>query len=43
MEMLQNVIGWEFLDEPLTRWFLFLGALTAMLTAWAGIINLMKT
>ncbi len=29
----------EFLDEPVYRWFLFLGLLIVMLTGWKLILN----
>lgn len=35
-------INWQFLDEPLYRWFIFLAALSLMLGAWGGILRLMK-
>lgn len=41
METLQNVIGWNFMEEPLWRWFLFVGAFTAITIAWGGIISFM--
>lgn len=41
MDTLQNVIGWQFLNEPIYRWFIFMGAWSAMLVAWGGILHLM--
>lgn len=34
-----DVFKWEFLDEPVYRWFLFLGLLIIMLAAWKLILN----
>lgn len=42
MEYLQNVIGWQFMSEPLWRWFMFWGALVAIGIAWGGILEFMK-
>ena len=42
MNYLQSVTGWQFMNEPLSRWFIFLGALIAMLTAWRGVIEYIK-
>lgn len=40
--VLANAINWEFLDEPMYRWFLAVGAFLGILWAWNGIIDLMK-
>lgn len=46
--MLENVpifgtaVNWDFLNEPIYRWFIFLGALILMTFAWNGILSLMK-
>lgn len=41
MNALTNAINWEFLNEPLYRWFIFAGAAFGMVWAWEGIIALM--
>lgn len=37
-----NPFAWEFMDEPLWRWFIFLVAISAMLTAWRGVVEYIK-
>jgi hypothetical protein len=37
-----TIVGWQFLNEPLWRWFIFLFALGAMGFAWKEILGLMK-
>jgi hypothetical protein len=41
MNPLNNVINWEFLDEPLYRWALFFLAVAGMGVAWRGVLELM--
>lgn len=36
------VLNWEFLDEPLWRWFFGLGAIAALIWAWDGILSYMR-
>lgn len=40
--MLHNITSWEFLNEPLYRWFIFFGALIAMSVAWHGVLDMMR-
>lgn len=40
--MFDQIINWEFLDEPAWRWFIFLGALLLMMWTWRGIVDFMK-
>lgn len=42
MDIINNVTGWNFLQEPLWRWFLFFGALLGIGWAWHGILEFMK-
>jgi hypothetical protein len=42
MPNLSAIYDWQFLNEPLYRWFIFLIALSGMLFAWNGILSLMK-
>lgn len=42
MDFLENVADWPFLQEPLWRWFIFVGAILGMLYGWSGVIDLMK-
>jgi hypothetical protein len=37
-----NPLEWEFLKEPLWRWFLFMLALGLMLNAWRSVLNEMS-
>lgn len=37
-----NPVAWKFLDEPLWRWLVFLVAMNLMISAWNGVIRLMK-
>lgn len=37
-----NPLRWEFLDEPLWRWFTFFLAMNLLLVAWNGVIRLMR-
>lgn len=40
--MINSVVGWQFLDEPLWRWAVFFLAIGAMGFAWNGVIDFMK-
>lgn len=42
MEFLQKLTDWEFLNEPLYRWFIFLGALLLIAWAWGAILSFMR-
>jgi hypothetical protein len=42
MNFLEAIPRWEFMDEPLYRWFLFAGAWLAIAVAWASILGWMK-
>lgn len=37
-----NPLRWEFMNEPLWRWLVFLVAMNLLLTAWNGVIRLMS-
>ena len=37
-----SIPQWPFMQEPLYRWFLFLGALMGMMIGWNGILSFMK-
>lgn len=39
---LAAAINWDFLDEPLYRWIIFVGALMGIVWAWEGVVGLMK-
>lgn len=39
MEVLSNLTNWTFLDEPLYRWFIFIGALLLIMWGWNGILS----
>lgn len=40
--MVTNPLRWEFMQEPLWRWLVFLVAMNLLLTAWNGVIRLMS-
>lgn len=35
-------LNWEFLDEPLYRWFIFLVAISCFAVAWSAVLNFVK-
>lgn len=35
-----NAVDWKFLNEPLWRWFIFVGVLMLIVFAWSGVIRL---
>lgn len=37
-----KVFGWQFLNEPLWRWFLFLIAISLFSGVWAMVLKYMK-
>ncbi len=39
MNVVMETVNWDFLDEPLWKWFLFLGALALMTWGWNGILS----
>lgn len=39
MNVITDAVSWEFLDEPLYRWFMFLGALALMMWGWNGVLS----
>ena len=39
--MIDKVTNWEFLNEPLWRWFVFLIALTLMAWVWGAVLSFM--
>lgn len=41
MDIIGNTIGWEFMNEPMWRWFIFFGGLIAIGVAWHGILDFM--
>jgi hypothetical protein len=38
----QSVTNWQFLNEPLYRWAIFIVALSMIIFAYNGILELMK-
>ena len=42
MNIVENIVGWQFMQEPMWRWFMFVGAFTAIGIAWGGILSFMK-
>lgn len=41
-DFVNTVTSWEFLNEPLYRWWLFFLALALSAFAWNGILEFMK-
>lgn len=41
-DSVQNLAGWPFLQEPVWRWFIFIGAMLMMMFVWHGILDFMK-
>jgi len=39
MPMLSDFTNWQFLNEPLYRWFLFFGAILLISYGWNGILS----
>ncbi len=33
-----NPLKWEFLNEPLWQWFIFIIAVSLFITAWNGVL-----
>lgn len=42
MDFLNNIKNWPVLQEPLYRWFIFLGALIFLMMAWGVILKYIK-
>jgi hypothetical protein len=41
-DTLNNITNWQFLNEPLYRWWLFFFAIMLSLLAWNGVLDFMK-
>ncbi len=39
MEVISNIANWNFMNEPLTKWFIFFGAFLLISWAWKGILS----
>lgn len=37
--MLSSIVGWQFLQEPAWRWFIFLGVVLLFLMVWSGVLR----
>lgn len=42
MGALSGIKNWTFLQEPLYRWFIMIGALTFIFMAWGAILGYVK-
>lgn len=42
MNFLDNIKNWPFLQEPLYRWFIFLGALIVIMMCWGILLKYIK-
>jgi len=40
--MFEKITGWTFLNEPLTRWAIFTGAMLLILMSWGIILEHIK-
>lgn len=38
----KSITGWKFMEEPLYRWFMFLGAWLIIVYLWGVILSYMK-
>lgn len=41
-DFINGIANWQFLQEPLYRWFIFLLAVSFMMYGWNGVLELMK-
>lgn len=41
-EFFSGIKNWEFMKEPLWRWFIFVVAMTFILMTWGAILEYMK-
>lgn len=41
-DYLNSAVNWQFLNEPLYRWWLFFLAIALSLFAWHGVLEFMK-
>lgn len=41
-DFVSGITDWQFLNEPLYRWWLFFFALMLSLFAWHGVLEFMK-
>ncbi len=37
--MLDKILGWQFLNEPALKWFIFFGLLIVIAFLWRVILN----
>lgn len=37
--VLSTPVNWQFLDEPMWKWFIFIGAFALMIFGWNGIMS----
>lgn len=40
--LVSNVVNWDFLNEPLYRWAIFVLALSFITAGWNGILEFMR-
>lgn len=41
-DFFNSIVNWDFLNEPLYRWWLFLLAIALSLFVWNGVLSFMK-
>jgi len=39
---INSAVNWQFLDEPVYRWAIFIGVMLALMAAWGGILREMR-
>jgi hypothetical protein len=39
MNVVSTITDWTFLNEPMSKWFVFFGALMLISWAWKGILG----
>lgn len=37
--VIENTVGWKFLNEPLYRWAIFFGAIMLIAWGWKGVLS----
>jgi len=42
MDKIKEIFGWQFLNEPVTRWWIFFGVLVLIAASWKIILEHMK-
>jgi hypothetical protein len=43
MDVVSKAVNWEFMNEPLYRWFIFFGCLMIIAWGWRGVLSFIPT